>query len=409
MRIIFLVLMSILMTKHGFGQDKCPIKPAELKPSINLERQSLLGELFPTIGVKNLKNEKLDLPTFLNGKPSVIFVLFTDRGRPVANPWTEYINNKYKSSEVNIIEIAMLSAGLKILRGTIEKGMRKEVENYFHNNYTTYFGRTKAYKKGLMMNDKNSCYIFLLDEKGIIKYTNDGYIDANKIKMLENKVAEIKAIQLNPNYKIAKDTIRFVFDPLCGFCYAFEPEMAKLVSANKNKFVFDIISGGMIIGNQEGPISTIAPHIIEGAAGIEKISTSKFGDKFLNGLLKEGTYKMSSELPSIAVTVFKSLQPQNAIAFASDVQKMFYYDGISLNEPNNYKPLIEKYDLDTTSFIKMMTSEEWKSKTYEQFKLAEKSGIEGFPSLILIQNGTELKLTNGFVKYEDLIRRYPFD
>jgi putative protein-disulfide isomerase len=400
--------MALLLSTLCMAQDKCTIKPVALKPSNNLERQSLVGQRFPAITVKNLQNVLLSLPLLDTKKPSVVCILFTDQGRPVANPWTEHLLKTYPAQEINLIELAMLNGSIKILRKTIEQGMRNEVDTSFHKNYTTYFGPTKSYKRNLIMPDKNSCYLFLLDEKGIIQYTSDGYINANKTALLQHQISEIKAIYSNPNYTPAKDTIRLVVDPLCGFCYAFEPEMQKIVAAKKDKFVFDIISGGMIIGEQEGPISKVAPHIAYGYKDLEKMSSSKFGTPFLNGILKEGTYKMSSELPSIAIAVFKSLQPEQAIAFASDVQTLFYFEGISLNEPNNYRSLVQKYGVNADDFIKKLTSEEWKIKTYKQFEQAKKSGVEGYPSLILIQNGIEQVLTSGFVSYEELIKRYPF-
>jgi putative protein-disulfide isomerase len=407
MKRIILLLLTCLSI-HALAQDNCPIKPATLLESNDAERQQLISTSFPAISIKNLKNKNTSLPLVCEEKASIICLLFTDRGRPVLNPWTETILKEMDSDEVNLVELAMLGGGLKVLRNTIENGMRREVDSTFHQNYNTYFGKTKAYKKDLKMKDKNSCYIFLLDKEGKIQYTSDGYINDEKWKTLELKVDEINSDKLLPIDPLAKDTIRFVFDPLCGFCYAFEPELKKLVEAYSGKFVFDIISGGMITGEQEGPIDKVAPHIAFGYKDLEKMSSSRFGDKFLNGILKEGSYRMSSEMPSIAVTVFKSIQPANAIAFAGDVQKMLYYDGISLNDPENYRNLAIQYGLNADEFVALLKLPEWKVKTYSQFAMAEKMGVQGFPALTLKRNGTEVIFMSGFETFKKLSEAYPF-
>jgi putative protein-disulfide isomerase len=402
----FIILLCV--ASSALAQDRCPIKPAILKASNNAKRQQLLNAVFPSIEILNLKNVASNFPENYNTKPTIAVVLFTDRGRPVANPWTETIIKKYRQQEVNLVELVLLGNGLKLIRPIIRKGMRKDVDTIFHSNYNTHFGKAKAYKKILMMNDKNSCYIYVLDKQGSIKYTTDGYMNDEKMMTLQNKTTQLMNTT-NTNLAInAKDTITIIMDPLCGFCYAFEPGMQKVIDANKNKFVFDVVPGGMILGAQVGPISAVAPHIAHAYKDLEKMSTSKFGDKFLNGFLKNGIYIMNSEMPCIAITVFKSMQPQNTLAFAYDVQKMLYYDGISLNEAENYKTLGLKYNLYAEDFITKLNSAEWKTKTYAQFTFVETLGIQGFPAVSIKREGIETVFVNGFKSFEEMMKGFPF-
>jgi putative protein-disulfide isomerase len=402
-------LFSILfLACQSDAQDNCPVKNVNLLASNAIERQQLNNTIFPSISVRTLQKNELELPNASMGKPTIICVVLKDEGRPIAASWTKAFLAKYGKQEINLFEIAMLPKGLKIIRGAIEKGMRKDVDSSFHSQYSTYFGSLDIYKKGLLMADNNNSYVYVLDKTGKIQLSMDGYYAAEKGDSVFQKVKELTEQVVAMNEMSKKDTIRFVFDPLCGFCYAFEPEMKKLVDQYKSKFVFDIIAGGMIIGKDEGPIGKVAPHIAYGYKQLEKMSTVKFGDKFLNGILKEGSYQMSSEMPSIAVAVFKSMQPENAIAFAADVQKMFYYDGMRLNEPANYKALVTKYGLDAETFAAQLVMPEWKAKTYAQFKQTEMLGISGFPALLFLQNGQSKMIAAGFEKYENLVKKFPF-
>jgi putative protein-disulfide isomerase len=396
-----------MLSISGFAQDKCTVKKATLLPSNAIERQALVNTEFPSITVKNLKAEEIILPKSALDKPTFICILMKDEGRPVAASWTKNILEKYPKQEVNLYEVSLLPKGLKILRGTIEKGMKKDVDASFHSNYTTFFGDVKSYKSALKIVDDNSCYVYLLDKSGKIKASTDGYVSAEKADDLFAHVGENDKPTALKN-TAQKDTITYVFDPLCGFCFAFEPEMKKLEAQYKDKFVFEIIAGGMILGEQEGPIGKVAPHIAYGYKDLEKMSDARFGSAFLNKIMKEGTYKMSSEMPSIAVEIFKSMKPEQAIAFANDVQMMLYFDGISLNEPENYRKLALKYGLNADDFVQKITQPEWKTKTYAQFAAVEKLAVTSYPTLILKKEGTSKILNAGFIKYEKLIKSYLF-
>jgi putative protein-disulfide isomerase len=408
MKQLLFSIFILFLCKQIVAQDKCPIKPATLKASINAQRQQLINTIFPKVAAQNLKKSNQIFPTNFANKPTIAIVLFTDRGRPVANPWTEKMIATFKNSNVNIIELVMPGNGVKILKGVITKGMRKEVEPFFHDNYYTYFGNAKPYKKQLMITDKNRCYVFLLDQQSQIKYTTDGYIRDEKWNALQTIFEKLQTVNADVAIAPTKDTIRIVMDPLCGFCYAFEPEMQKIVAAYSNKFVFDVIPGGMIIGKDEGPIGKVAPHIAYGYKDLEKMSTSRFGDKFLNDVLKTGNYYMSSEMPSIAITVFKSMQPQSTLDFAYAVQKMFYYDGISLNEPENYRVLATQFNINADDFIAKLNMPEWKTKTYAQFTQAEKLGVSGYPAIILKRDDAETIFQNGFESFEKMKKGFPF-
>jgi putative protein-disulfide isomerase len=390
--------------------DGCPAKKIEVKSSsrtANLKRNVLLNTPFPEIKVRTLTKKEINLPKETLGKPTIICLAFDGAVQNLVDSWASPLLAKYTNQEINYYEVPLIKTGYKLFRGFIDGGMRSGVDKNLHNNVATYYGSLSSLKKNLLMDNKKTCYLFLLDNSGIIRYVSDESADEAKLLCLYNAIEEIKNPQTSKTV-ISKDTITYVFDPLCGFCYAFEPEIKKLEAKYKDKFVFEIISGGMILGTSEGPISKVAPHIAMGYKQLEKMSSCRFGDPFLKGIMKLGTYKMSSELPSIALEVFKSMKPSDAISFANDVQLMFYFDGKSLNDPENYKTLVETYGLSGSDFISKLALPEWKAKAYSQFSEAERMGVTSFPVLILKQKGKIQVINAGFETYQNLIKIYPF-
>src|SRR5690606_754200 len=120
--------------------------------------------------------------------------------------------------------------------------------------------------------------------------------------------------------ELEKPTIIYIYDAICGWCYGFSPVMKAIYEKYKDKFDFQVLSGGMILGDRVAPISQMRDIIKGSYKRVEEASGVKFGDAFINGAVEKGTMIMSSEKPSIALSVFKTYLPQDAILFASDLQ-----------------------------------------------------------------------------------------
>ncbi len=128
-----------------------------------------------------------------------------------------------------------------------------------------------------------------------------------------------------------------------------------------------------------------------------------FGDAYLNGILESKTYISSSVLPSIALTVFKSMvKEKDYIAFAKAIQYAFYFDGKSLNDKETYRKLAEKMELDTKIFMSKLDELSYKNETLKEFETVSQLGISGFPSVFVIRNGKGYLLSNGYVNYETI-------
>jgi putative protein-disulfide isomerase len=202
--------------------------------------------------------------------------------------------------------------------------------------------------------------------------------------------------------KNMKSTILYIYDPLCGWCYGFTPVIQQIQKKYSEKFDFEIISGGMVVGANEGAITQIAPYISQAYKRVEEYSGIKFGEAFLNKRLWDSTYRMSSLPPSIALEVFKNMSHNNSIDFAHDVQHAFYFEGKSLNDIQTYLELIKPYSLDPVEFQKMFESEQFKQQTIENFKKSSKLGVNGFPTVIYIHANEKKVLTRGFTSVSDL-------
>ncbi|WP_375558654.1 DsbA family protein [Bernardetia sp. OM2101] len=209
----------------------------------------------------------------------------------------------------------------------------------------------------------------------------------------------------------------YIYDALCGWCYGFAPAMRDFYQNHKNDFeTIDVISGGMITGSRIGAIGEVAPYIKTAYKDVENRTGVKFGEKFLQDILEEGSAIFTSIPPSIALSVFKKEvenNPQLAgetnekiLHFAEDLQHLIYFDGIEPKDDSKYGELATKYGLDKTDFVEKMNDAEYEKLAQKDFQLSQDFGVNGFPTLI-IQKGEEYYLfARGFVALTELERRF---
>ena len=195
--------------------------------------------------------------------------------------------------------------------------------------------------------------------------------------------------------------IIYVYDPLCGWCYGFSPVIRKIQEEYKSKMDFDIISGGMVVGDRVGPVGAFADYILKALPRLEELTGVTFGEPYLSQL-KDRSLFLSSLKPCIALEVFKSFNEKDAIVFASTMQKAHYIDGKNLEEESVYVDLIKPYDIDSIEFLKRLNSDEYRMETSNQFKMIQEWGITGFPAVILVKDNQFYLIAKGYVDFDNL-------
>ncbi len=200
----------------------------------------------------------------------------------------------------------------------------------------------------------------------------------------------------------SKLTIIYIYDPLCGWCYGFSGVMKSLYEKHQQEFDFEVISGGMILGDRKGSITGISDLIRSHYPHLVETTGAKFGEPFLKALSEGGIY-MSSEKPCIALSVFKSYRPQEAVLFVRDLQKLLYQEGKDLTLDETYPSLAKAYKIDPQEFMEKLNTEEYKQAAYYDFALARQLQVTGFPAAF-IRTGEHhfYKITKGYADLETM-------
>ena len=194
----------------------------------------------------------------------------------------------------------------------------------------------------------------------------------------------------------------YIYDALCGWCYGFSPVMQQLQDRYATDVKFSVLSGGMILGDRVGPIGEVAPYIKTAYRDVEQRTGVTFGQAFLE-VLDDGSQVFSSKLPGIAMTAFRMHNRDRTLDFAHHLQWGIYHEGLDLNQPENYRPLLKAFpSVDEAQFMEQLTDELYWRKTQEEFGMVQQFGVRGFPTLLAYDGEKTYRLTSGYRPYEDV-------
>ncbi len=188
---------------------------------------------------------------------------------------------------------------------------------------------------------------------------------------------------------------------MCGWCYGFSNVIHKIYQKFNETFDFEIISGGMIIGEREGPIGEIADYIIKAIPDLEKRTGVLMGE-FYKAKIKNRSLYCSSYKPSKALEVCKNLKPEKAFEFKLLMQEKHFKDGDDLTSDNIYIEIARKCSINTNQFISLLNSDTFKTKAVSNFQKTRDWGVSSFPTLLIEHNGQLYSLAQGYVDYEPL-------
>jgi len=201
---------------------------------------------------------------------------------------------------------------------------------------------------------------------------------------------------------MTRPKIIYVYDALCSWCYGFSPVIQAVHDVYSGIFDFEIISGGMMLGEQAGPISRVFPHIRDSYKRVEEITGIVFGLPFLKNL-EEGEIVFDSETPAIALTAFKRLQPEKAFEFATQIQNSVYFDGKEPQHMELYRYLAVNYGIDPDEFEKSMDDPALKEEAHYEFALATQLRVTSYPAVFLQQNDRSFyMIAKGYADYETM-------
>lgn len=194
-----------------------------------------------------------------------------------------------------------------------------------------------------------------------------------------------------------KDTLIYVGDPMCSWCYGFTPELQQIKDAFPEAH-FVMVMGGLRAHGQES-MEDLSAFLWEHWKEVQKAS----GQKFNFAILKASNFYYDTEPACRAVALVRSLYPEYEFAFFKALQQAFYFDNLDPTDVDTFLKILTDLKLDTKEFEKTFKRQVAKEMVEQDFQTAAALQATGFPSLYAVINGKYYKATSGYQKAEKII------
>jgi len=192
--------------------------------------------------------------------------------------------------------------------------------------------------------------------------------------------------------KFVNNTLHYIHDPMCSWCWAFRPTWLKVLSELPSHINVNYLLGGLASDSK-------LPMPIETQKYVQdnwlKIQKSVPGTKFNYDFWTLNEPRRSTYLSCRAVISAKKQHPNFETLMIKGIQKAYY---LNAQNPSNEDTLINiahDIGLNEETFKADLKSIEINKLLLGQIKMTKTMPISGFPSLVLVK--------------EDLLKRIKID
>src|ERR1700691_2339592 len=140
--------------------------------------------------------------------------------------------------------------------------------------------------------------------------------------------------------------LHYVYDPLCGWCYAVAP----LVQAARHVLPVIAHGGGMLAGSSSKNISPEwRDHVMPHDQRIAELSGQPLGESYKNVLLRDQSVRLDSEPPTTAVLAAEQLDGRG-LDLLSSLYTAHYFHGRRIAEKEVLIDIAEEIGIRRTAF-----------------------------------------------------------
>jgi len=182
-------------------------------------------------------------------------------------------------------------------------------------------------------------------------------------------------------------TLHYIFDPMCGWCYAAAPlvDAARSVPGLKVEFH----GGGMMTGANRRAISPqwreyVMPH----DRRIAELTGQPFGEAYFEGLLRDNGAVMDSEPPTTAILAAEALRPGGGLDMTHRLQRAHYVEGRRVADTDVLGAVAVELGFDAEAFASTfarLSGEATSQHIAASRQLLQRTGGQGFPTFVLMQ------------------------
>ncbi len=200
----------------------------------------------------------------------------------------------------------------------------------------------------------------------------------------------------------------YVGDPMCSWCWGFAPVLEQL----QERYAIGLrtMVGGLRPGpSAESNTPRLRAFLREHWEHVAQASGQPF-DMTLLERFGDG-WRYDTEPGCRSVVAMRQVAPGREFAWFKRLQHAFYADGVDIVDVDRHLDLLDGFagtddaPIDADKFAAVLTAEETRRETAEEFRTVHGWGITGFPTLLLREDDQLMPVTRGWIAYDHLERQ----
>lgn len=148
---------------------------------------------FPTLKGDDLTGKSIQIPKDSIGKPTFVILGYSYKAREKSDKWLiEY--EKHLSDNTNFYLIPMMGnkTSTKAMSFFINSAMKNGTPAKEQSHVITVYEDLTPIKKVLSFDEKEDLYVYLLDSKGTIVWSDRGSFSYKSFRTLQDKIKSLK-------------------------------------------------------------------------------------------------------------------------------------------------------------------------------------------------------------------------
>jgi putative protein-disulfide isomerase len=187
--------------------------------------------------------------------------------------------------------------------------------------------------------------------------------------------------------------LHYIFDPLCGWCYAVGPLLTTLRDHFGDELEL-VFHPGLLFPAPRIIEPAYREHIINADALIADFAGVQFGSAYIQRVRKAPVLRYHSELPAAAVLAINALEPKLGLRMLELIQKSHYQLGEDVSDITTLNTLAHTLGLEAKAFAQALDNIQHSLPVMavEARNLMQAVDGNGFPTLVLECDGEYQKL-----------------
>ncbi|MFB0923297.1 MAG: DsbA family protein [Alphaproteobacteria bacterium] len=192
--------------------------------------------------------------------------------------------------------------------------------------------------------------------------------------------------------------IIYVGDPMCSWCWGFSPVLKQIQQDYSKDAPLRLIVGGLHAFDTDPMNDQYKATIKHHWEQVAEASGQPFNYAFFE---REG-FVLDTEPACRATVVVRNMNPDVLLPFYERIHMGYYVEDTDTTKLETFVDYAEKEGLDGSVFAAAFEAEATKQETMDDFAWCQKTGVTGFPTVVLREDTTMAALTVGYQPFDTI-------